>query len=718
MFRTILYIQYLSIFMLLVLCAYIFAKWKTRTQGLLFLNCVVTLVNNAGYLVAILATTSEANLLGIQISYLGRVWIPYTLILFAFKVCGKRIRQWVAVTLGLIHTFIYGCVVTAQWNKLYYSSIEYVQTGAFPHNEYGHGIVHTLYTVLLVCYMAVGLYVLFSTLFKEKDHSNRTKLIWVTSAITVECLFYVFEIFGAGDAYDTTAIGYALASVMMAIAIFKYDLMDTLQLIRDYVTDELAEGIIAVDTQGRVEYFNKPAERILPSLKTNPTAALSSIASLAERGEPLRTNGRIYSPEKKPLMHGGIEKGSIYALIDDTDSYNYMEELRQQKENAENANASKSAFVSIVSHEIRTPMNVVVGMTDLLLKESDNLNEKQVKYLKNISSSGSALVQIVNDILDQSKIEAGKMEIIENPYNIRSLVDDVKMIVENRIGDKPVSPIIEISDDIPEILVGDGLRIRQILINLMNNAVKFTEKGFIKLGITTVSENENSLVLRFSVKDSGQGIKADDLAKLGQAFSQVDTKRNHMKEGTGLGLSISKNFIELMGGKLEIASTYGSGTEFFFSIEQKTGTEEPSHDSLDFTAPDARVLIVDDTEINLMIAQELLEPLGMDIETANSGIRALELIKDNTYHAIFMDYMMPTCDGVETTRRIRALAQAMPEKASYFLNVPIIALTGDTSEETKQAFTAAGINDFTEKPIEYAKIVGLLKKWLPNDLIV
>lgn len=339
---------------------------------------------------------------------------------------------------------------------------------------------------------------------------------------------------------------------------------------------------------------------------------------------------------------------------------------------------------------------------------------------------------IVNDILDQSKIEAGKMEIIEDAYELRPMIEDVKMIIENRIGSKPIHLIYEIEDDIPRYLIGDSLRIRQILINLMNNAVKFTEDGYIKLSVKCVEVDSGKRKLTFSVKDSGQGIKPEDLSKLGEAFAQVDTKKNHSKEGTGLGLSISKDFISMMGGQLEVKSEYGNGSEFFFSIWQgiasgidMTGVSGVSKQAWQqeeqFTAPEAKILIVDDTQLNLIIAGELLRPLHMQIETATSGERAIEMVRENRYHVIFMDYMMPYMDGVETTEKIRAEALKHGdnyELNAYFKSVPIIALSGDDSEEAKEKFLRAGIDDFTVKPIELKRLKKLLLKWLPEELIV
>lgn len=336
--------------------------------------------------------------------------------------------------------------------------------------------------------------------------------------------------------------------------------------------------------------------------------------------------------------------------MDDTEHYIHMKELEEQKNIAEKANASKSAFLSVVSHEIRTPMNAVVGMTELLLCDKNSLDSKQEKYLQNIRNSGEALVMIVNDILDQSKIEAGKMEIVDAKYELRPMIEDVRLIIENRIGSKPVQLITETDDIIPQFLMGDGLRIRQILINLMNNAVKFTEEGFVHLTIRCTGEDDG---------------------KIGEAADCDAVHAGHDRE---------------------------------------------------FAAPHAKALVVDDTEINLMIAEEILtSSFKLQVDTCLSGEKAVELIKLNRYDIIFMDYMMPYMDGVETTEQIRELAaEAASEggenSVGYFSSVPIIALTGDSSDETKEKFLKAGINDFTEKPLELTKLKILLHKWLPEEL--
>lgn len=396
---------------------------------------------------------------------------------------------------------------------------------------------------------------------------------------------------------------------------------------------------------------------------------------------------------------------AFYVTLENPD-IRLVDQVREEKQKAEDAHAAKSKFISIVSHEMRTPMNAVVGMTELLLNESPT--EKQEKYLRNIQSSGKALVQILNDVLDMSKMEAGKLEVINEPYKLSPMLDDVRMIIENRIGSKPIELIYDVDKNIPDDLDGDVLRLRQIFINLLNNAVKFTEKGEIRLSMKLVSSDEAGYMIRYSVKDTGQGIKAEDLGKLFKAFAQVDTKKNHGKEGTGMGLSISSDLIAIMGGQLEVASEYGEWTEFFFTISQGVVNVEPDKETDNESGGSivgTKVLVVDDTEINLEIAKDILEMFEVDADTAESGEKALEMLKDTRYDIIFTDYFMPEMDGIELTRRIRALDD------DYFAKVPVIALTGDCTDETKQKFEEVGINDYLEKPIDPAKLSKIIEFW-------
>ncbi len=405
---------------------------------------------------------------------------------------------------------------------------------------------------------------------------------------------------------------------------------------------------------------------------------------------------------------------SFYLLMENPD-IRLVKQIELEKEKAEAANKSKSDFLSHMSHEIRTPMNSVIGMTDVLLRT--DLDQEQQRYLNHIKISGNALLSIINDILDLSKIEAGKMELVETVYDAYSEMDNIRVIIENRIGNKPITLNYDIDDKFPPILYGDVIRIRQVLINLLNNAVKFTERGSVTLGVKVISQEADNIELEISVADTGVGIRQEDLSKLFDEFKQLDLKNNLGKEGTGLGLTISSQLISLMGGSLKVESEYGKGSRFYFSIRQRLVSHE-EYDKLkkeseiqEFVAPEARILIVDDDMMNLKVAEKLLEPYGMKIYTADGGQRAIDMATANRYDLIFMDHMMPVVDGLEATKKIRNI------KDDYYKSLPIIALTANAMVENREMFFEAGITEILTKPIEMDKMVRILIKYLPKEAI-
>ena len=400
-----------------------------------------------------------------------------------------------------------------------------------------------------------------------------------------------------------------------------------------------------------------------------------------------------------------------------------VRELEIEKSVAEAATKAKSSFLANMSHEIRTPINAVLGMNEMILRECHESNI--ITYSENIRSAGSTLLGLVNNILDFSKIEAGKMDITPAEYDLSSLINDLVNMIQLRADNKGLLLSLNFDPAIPKILVGDEIRVKQIITNLLTNAVKYTEKGRITFSMKySKTDDPDFITLDVSVKDTGIGIKPEDLKLLFEKFSRIEEDRNRNIEGTGLGMSITQKLLELMGSSLVVESEYGHGSEFSFSIRQKVIRWEPLGDyqsayqkvleqrktyQRSFAAPSAEVLVIDDTPINLVVFRSLLKQTLIRIDTASSGDEGLALASQKKYDIIFFDHMMPDKDGIETLHELKA------QSGNPNLSTPSICLTANAVSGARDKYLAEGFDDYLTKPIDYAKLEDMLILYLPKD---
>lgn len=389
--------------------------------------------------------------------------------------------------------------------------------------------------------------------------------------------------------------------------------------------------------------------------------------------------------------------------------------MMERRYSAEEENRMKSRFLSNMSHEIRTPMNAIIGMSDAALRKdmSDDLRH----CLTVIKTSSTGLLEIVNDILDLSKVEAGKLNIISEEYTTSSLADDMAAIIDARNIDGRVPIYYHISENMPPVLVGDAVRIKQVMLNFASNAIKYTESGRIDISLECEKISDDTAVMKYSVKDTGQGIRSEDMDKLFTMYAQLNAVKNHGTESTGIGLAISKYFIDRMGGTVSAESVFGKGSTFSFTVPQTVGsaekmpqTDEKATDPYSFTANGAEILLVDDNDINREVVRAILEPLELSVDEASDGREAVDMAAAKKYDMILMDSHMPVMNGEEATAEIRS-------SDSINCETPIIALTADAVSGVRERLIECGMNDYIVKPIDIAVICGIIKKYLPESKI-
>ena len=399
--------------------------------------------------------------------------------------------------------------------------------------------------------------------------------------------------------------------------------------------------------------------------------------------------------------------------------------LKEAAESAIRAEQAKSRFLSNMSHEIRTPINAVLGMNEMILRECRD--EQLRSYAENIRSSGNTLLFLINDILDMSKIESGKMEIVSNGYEVVDVIRDLWNVIHLRAQEKGLTVDFSLDETMPGRLFGDEVRIKQIVTNLLTNAVKYTPKGGIQLQMTYRRDGGDRMNLIISVKDTGMGIKQEDLGKLFERFQRLDEDKNRNIEGTGLGMNITMSLLGLMGGDMKVESEYQKGSTFTVTIPQKILNDEPTGDfesvmsrqrlgaargQEGFVAPEAKVLVVDDNDMNLIVFESLLKRTRMKIVTADSGRSCLELVKKEPFHIIFLDHMMPEMDGIETLHEIQKLSEFPNEKT------PVIALTANALSGAKETYLKEGFVDFLTKPIDADLLEKMVTSHLPEELVI
>ena len=709
-----------------ILILYFVVRYKSsQNQKNITLICCAALVINIGNYFSLFSSGYDGLLHASQLQNVAHIFLLTAFILFMAGYCEIVIPYYLRAFLYLVNFIGVLFCLTTRINDEFYKNIEYVNDSVHPYLLIEPGMIWIIVRIVNALFVAwLAGYIVYLSVAKNKKDAKKNTFVVVSSLIAAAGDFA--SEFDIVPGYNFVAIGITISIIILFVAIYKYGILDVMQVAKDKIIEKASEGVIVVDKDKKFLYANEKARKILPYLDTNNTDKINKKLEevfMDEKSMIVANHGH-YEIKVTELVENGYVKGYMAWLFDLTFINKYTEEIVALKEYAEAANQSKSSFLANMSHEIRTPMNAILGFNELILQKA---TDKEIKeYAGDIKIASANLLTLINDILDLSKIEMGKMELTNKNYLLKNLIDETVINVVTMASKKGLEFIMEVEDNLPYELYGDVDHIRNVLINILNNAVKYTQKGFIKFIVRLEAEKDDVATIRFAVADSGIGIKEEDMPKLFNKFEKFDLKKNSNVEGTGLGLTIVKGYVELMGGTLEVDSIYEMGTTFSVILSQQVvNYEKPENEDAEegktstaagkrkgFKAPNARVLVTDDNEINLKVISSLLKSYDIRVDTASSGKKAIDMCMNNPYDIVLMDHMMPGMDGVETMQRIRNLVDDDTYRSV------IVAVTANAISGVREMLLAEGFDDYISKPIDINLLEDMLLRFLPQDLII
>ena len=704
---------------------------------------------NLGYLSVASATNVDEALMANGFEYLDGCFLELFFFLYVLNFCKLKMPKIITGVLMSLGAFFLVVVINTGSNKLMYKSVELRQLDGVSYLVKEYGPVHTFYYTMIAFYLIVNLSVIIYG-FTRKYISKTNTLLLLTVYMVIILAFLCGKTFH--PAFELLPASYNFAQIIFLVIMSRFNLYDVSESAISSLTENGSIGFASFDLKMRYLGCTEPALECIPELEElyvdqmltsdneNFAHILECVDKIMISGDSayfyVNRNDISYKITLSHLYVGNKRKGYQLRTEDNTLESKAMEALKlreRQKEMeaeilklektaAESANEAKSSFLAQMSHEIRTPINAILGMNEMVLRES---SEPEIReYAENIKSSGRTLLSLINSILDFSKIEDGKMEVEPVIYDTALLIFDLENTIAERAKTKGLKLEIEADEKLPRTLIGDDIRIKQVISNLLTNAVKYTEKGSIKLELKKQSESDGTVMMYVAVTDTGTGIKEEDIGEMTESFKRLEMNHNRNIEGTGLGLSIVTSLLNMMDSHLEVESVYGEGSTFSFLLPQKIENPEEmgnyrdrahlhtkqNNEKEQLYAPDARILLVDDNSMNLKVAGKLLGVFGINADMLSTGKDALQILTEKQYDLIFLDHMMPEMDGIELLHEIRS-RKLIPE------NTAVVALTANAISGVREMYLSEGFDDYLSKPIETEELEAILRKYIPEEKI-
>ena len=727
-----------------------FLNQKKRSNGYLVTVYALTAIANIGYLALAISFDNGSAIFANNVTYIGGCFFPFACFMICADLSGMTIPIYVELPMALLSCVTLVFVFSSGFTDTYYKSVDMVRDeNNISHIVKTYGPGHNLYLVMLVVYV-MSLMALLIISFLRKNKTSWKTMTLLSIILFLNALSYFLERALNLD-IELVPLAYLITEIIFLVIYQRIDMYDMTANVL-HAWDRMKEyAYIVVDKKLNFIGASALAKQIFPELLSQRIDAPLSegipptIINLLKRTEDISRDNtkikvasvevedRVFRAEINLLEGNFFASGYILELYDITAERNFLhsiqdqnEKLRIAEEEAVKANHAKDSFLAAMSHEIRTPINTILGMNELIGRESNE--NATLSYSKDIDTAGKMLLSLVNDILDFSKIRSGKFSLHLVNYESAKLLNDSLSLLTERTGEKNLSLETDIDENIPKILYGDDVRIKQIIVNLLTNAVKYTNEGTITFTAGGIRHGIGKVDLIICVKDTGIGIRPEDLKLIFEGFERLDEEKTRKIEGTGLGLAITKSLVNEMGGNIEVSSIYGEGSTFTVTIPQKivdrsamgpltdyeagqAAVKSRAAYNVVFTAKDALVLAVDDNEMNLSVFKGLLKKTGIRIETAAGGNEAFAMTREKKYDIIFMDHMMPAPDGIATLHMIRE------DPVNLNTETPVIALTANAISGAERMYMKEGFQGYLTKPVESKKLENMVMENLPKEKV-
>jgi len=695
-------------------------------SNIIVITFLCSFVQNGSYILEMMAKSAEEAMIAVKTEYLGGAFEVSLLTFFIFKYCGHEFKKFFKGILIFEGVAVLCGVWSWEYTGLYYTGMSFVADAKIPHLVLQHGWLYFAFAGTTLIELIACIFILVVSILKTNQEHMKNNYNILLGVVLIPLAGFLISLAGLLQGFDLTPISCGVSVSIFAFAIARNRVFDVADAAGELILANMDNAIVIKNNEDGYEYSNNRAKELFPVLKDYSKGNIIKDVELKKifdktRNNSIEINKKIFNVTISDVKVRGEEIGTTSVLFDVTESNKQIEQMKQLTEDARRANKSKTEFLESISQEIKSPINVIMGMNEVMLR--NYCTDETKEYLLNIKNSGTALLNLISDILDFSKIETGKMGLSNEQFNMKEMISEIVSIYDFRCTQKGLVFEHEISSDIPKYVLGDETKVKQIFNTLLSNSTKYTANGFVRFKLGIKYRSDFDIDLFIAVEDSGEGISEKDQQILFADFDGSGDKTGYTNETTGLSLINVKNIVDLMGGIINFKSEVGSGSAFSIVIPlQKTKDSNETIEDVNinvdnseiykvpFTCKRAEILVVDDSDVAIMITTELLKDTQAKVTAVRTGEECLEKVEKKHYDIIFMDYKMSEMDGIETLSR-------MKQHTNKCTDTPVILHTANIKPDMKKQFQAKGFSDVLVKPAMLEQLVTMLYKWLPEELI-